>query len=37
MQGKALLVGVNTYQLPDADLAGCVNDVTNMRDVLLKY
>ncbi|OQX19019.1 MAG: hypothetical protein BWK76_05885 [Desulfobulbaceae bacterium A2] len=37
MQSKALLVGINKYLLPDADLAGCVNDVTNVRDVLLKY
>jgi metacaspase-1 len=34
---KALLVGVNKYNLPGADLQGCVNDVTNVRDVLLKY
>jgi len=37
MQSKAVLVGVNKYAMPDADLAGCVNDVTNVRDVLLKY
>jgi hypothetical protein len=34
---KALLVGINKYRIPGADLKGCVNDVTNMRDVLLKY
>lgn len=34
---RALLVGVNRYRLPGCDLQGCVNDVTNMRDVLLKY
>ncbi len=37
MAPKALLVGVNKYCLPGCDLKGCVNDVTNMRDVLLKY
>ncbi len=37
MANKALLVGVNKYKLPGADLQGCVNDVTNIRDVLLKY
>jgi len=34
---RALLVGINKYKLPGADLKGCVNDVTNVRDVLLKY
>jgi len=37
MANKALLVGVNTYRMPGADLQGCVNDVTNTRDILLKY
>jgi hypothetical protein len=37
MTCKALLVGVNKYKLPGADLQGCVNDVTNVRDILLKY
>lgn len=37
MAKKALLVGVNRYKLPGSDLQGCVNDVTNIRDVLLKY
>lgn len=37
MASKALLVGVNRYRLPGCDLQGCVNDITNMRDVLLKY
>ena len=32
---KALLVGINKYQLQDADLRGCINDVENMRDVLI--
>ncbi len=34
---KALLVGINKYAMPGNDLAGCVNDVTNVRDLLLKY
>lgn len=34
---KAVLVGVNKYKMEGADLNGCVNDVTNVRDVLLNY
>lgn len=37
MANKALLVGINKYKMSGADLQGCVNDVTNMRDILLKY
>ncbi len=37
MANKALLVGINKYKIPGADLNGCVNDVTNMRDILLKF
>ena len=37
MGNRALLVGINRYRLPGSDLQGCVNDVTNVRDVLLKY
>jgi len=37
MGNKALLVGINTYKLPGCDLSGCVNDVTNVRDILLKH
>lgn len=37
MSNKALLVGINKYKLPGSDLQGCVNDVTNVRDLLLKY
>ncbi len=37
MANKALLIGVNKYKLPGSDLQGCVNDITNIRDVLLKY
>jgi len=36
MAKKALLVGINDYKQIN-DLNGCVNDVTNVRDVLLKY
>ena len=34
MAHKALLVGINKYQMANADLNGCVNDVTNVRDIL---
>ena len=37
MANRALLVGVNHYEMPGSDLQGCVNDITNVRDVLLKY
>ncbi len=37
MANKALLVGINKYKMPGADLNGCVNDVTNIRDILVKY
>jgi len=37
MANKALLVGINKYKIPGSDLSGCVNDVTNIRDVLFKY
>jgi len=33
---KALLVGINNYPSPN-ELQGCVNDVTNVRDILIKY
>lgn len=36
MANKALLVGINKYKIQGADLQGCVNDVTNMRDIILK-
>lgn len=34
---KALLIGINRYRIPGADLRGCVNDVKNMSGVLTKY
>ena len=37
MAQKALLVGINKYRRGGSDLNGCVNDVTNVRDILLKY
>lgn len=37
MAKRALLVGINKYKIPGADLNGCVNDVTNIRDILLSY
>ncbi len=37
MAKKALLVGINRYRIPGADLRGCVNDVKNMRTVLTRY
>jgi len=32
MANKALLAGINKYEIPGADLSGCVNDVTNVKD-----
>lgn len=37
MAKKALLVGINRYRIPGADLRGCVNDVKNLRTVLTAY
>lgn len=34
MAKKALLIGINRYRVPGADLRGCVNDVKNMTSVL---
>ncbi len=34
MAKRAVLIGVNKYQIPGADLRGCVNDVVNMTGVL---
>lgn len=34
MAKRAVLIGVNKYQIPGADLRGCVNDVINMTGVL---
>lgn len=37
MAKKALLIGINRYRVPGADLRGCVNDVKNVRGVLTRY
>lgn len=34
MAKKALLIGINRYKIPGADLRGCVNDVNNLREIL---
>jgi metacaspase-1 len=34
---RALLVGINDYPGTRNDLHGCVNDITNLYDVLVKY
>jgi metacaspase-1 len=35
MAKKALLIGVNRYKIPGADLRGCVNDVKNLQAALV--
>ena len=35
MSKKALLIGINYYDTPSAALNGCVNDVVNMRNMLI--
>jgi len=37
MSRKALLVGINDYPGTQNDLQGCVNDITNIYDILVKY
>jgi len=37
MAKKALLIGINRYKIPGADLRGCVNDVKNLREVLTEF
>ena len=37
MAKKALLIGINHYQIPGNDLRGCVNDVKSMTATLKKY
>ncbi len=37
MAKRALLIGVNKYQIVGADLRGCVNDIANIERVLTKY
>ena len=37
MATKAVLIGINRYKIPGADLRGCVNDVKNMQAVLTEF
>ena len=37
MAQRALLVGINKYQVPGADLRGCVNDVKDLSEALIKF
>jgi metacaspase-1 len=37
MARRALLVGINRYKIPGADLRGCLNDVKNLKSVLTRY
>jgi hypothetical protein len=37
MAKGALLVGINRYRIPGADLRGCVNDVKNLKSVLTRH
>ena len=37
MAKRAVLIGVNRYRIPGADLRGCVNDVVNMQKVLTQH
>ncbi len=37
MAKRALLIGINRYQIPGADLRGCVNDVNDLRDALVAF
>jgi hypothetical protein len=37
MSRRALLIGINRYRIPGADLRGCVNDVKNIKRALVKY
>ena len=37
MAKRAVLIGINKYQMPGADLQGCVNDVKNLSGALKTY
>ncbi len=37
MAKRAVLIGINKYQIPGSDLNGCVNDVKNLSGVLKTY
>ena len=37
MAKRAVLIGINRYQVPGSDLRGCVNDVKNLQQALTTY
>src|SRR5690606_8152493 len=37
MARRALLIGINKYLIPGADLRGCVNDVQDLTAVLTEF
>jgi hypothetical protein len=37
MAKRALLIGINKYQIPGADLRGCVNDVRDLSAALIEF
>ena len=37
MAKRAVLIGINRYRIPGADLRGCVNDVKNMQTALTQF
>lgn len=37
MAKRAVLIGINKYQIPGSDLNGCINDVKNLSGVLKTY
>jgi hypothetical protein len=37
MAKRALLIGINRYQIPGADLRGCVNDVKDLNAALVEF
>jgi metacaspase-1 len=37
MAMRAVLIGINRYQVPGSDLRGCVNDVKNLGHALTMY
>jgi hypothetical protein len=37
MAKRALLIGINKYQIPGADLRGCVNDVKDLSAALVEF
>ena len=37
MAKRAVLIGINRYQVPGSDLRGCVNDVKNFEQALTTY